>query len=143
MDPNTRDVVPSSLDLPGVKASADRDALPTETVAQRLCTVHCTSRAVKGRVRAVAGVLHDVTPELRYDPTGLRIVTIEDVVPQMVTGLGCNSRRLDNVREQHRGQHPIDVGDSSRRTGEESSIASSAGAQSGRPTRNAFRPQAR
>src|SRR5271166_2839683 len=118
MDPNTCNVVTSSLDLPGVEACANRDAFPTETVAQRACTMHCTSGAVKGRKRAVTGVLHDATAKPRYDPTSLRIVTVEDVVPQMVTGLSGNSRRLDDVREEHRSQHPIDVGNSSRRTGE-------------------------
>ena len=81
MDPNTCNIVASSLDLPGVKACADRDALSTETVAQRACTMDCTSGAVKGREGTVACVLHDTTPKPRYDPTSLRIVTIEDVMP--------------------------------------------------------------
>src|SRR5271165_5563279 len=78
MNPNTCDVVSSSLDLPGVKACANRNSFSTKAVAQRACTMHCTSRAVKGRKCAVTRVLHYMTAKLRYDPTSLRIVTIED-----------------------------------------------------------------
>ena len=85
---------------------------------RRACTMDCTSGAVKGREGAVTCVLHDTTPEPRYDPTSLRIVTIEDVMPQVVTGLSGHLRRLDDVREEHRRQYPIDVAVCGRRTGE-------------------------
>jgi hypothetical protein len=51
-------------------------------------------------------------------PASLRIVSIEDVVPQMIAYLRGSLGRLHDVREEHRGQYAIDVGDRDRRTGE-------------------------
>ena len=81
--------------------------------------MHGASGAVKGCKCAVARVLYNTTPEPGDDPTGLGIVTVEDVVPQVVAGLRDHLRRLDDVGKEHRCQYPVDVAITSRRTGQE------------------------
>jgi hypothetical protein len=58
IDRNAADIVAFQLDLSGMQPAAYRDTQGLHRVGDGAGTAHCARRSVKGREKAVAGMLH-------------------------------------------------------------------------------------
>ena len=101
------DVVAADLALAGVQPGAHLDAERLHRVANRHRAADRSLRAVEHRQEAVARRVHLAAPkagELRPDDG---VVRIEQRMPVTVADLRRPTRRVHDVGEQHRGEHPI------------------------------------
>ena len=101
------DVIAADLALAGVQPGAHLDAERLHRVADRHRAADRPLRAVEHREEAVARRVHLAAPkasELRPDDG---VVRIKQRMPVTVAHLRGPARRVHDVGEQHRGEHPI------------------------------------
>ena len=81
-----------------------------EVVADRGGAADGAGGAVERGEHAVAGALDPVAAMNVHEAVDDRVVVVEDVAHPVVAEAGGERRRVDEVGEQHRGQHPVDLG---------------------------------
>src|SRR5262249_48468889 len=107
---DTADVVSVNIDFARMETTPDIDAEWAHLVDDRRGAAHGTGRTVKGRKKPVAQGL-DLTTAKPSELLAHRIVmAVEQIAPSSVAKLRRPSRRVDDVSEQHRRQHPIELG---------------------------------
>jgi precorrin-3B synthase len=112
------DVVAADLALAGVQPGAHLDAERLHGVADRHRAPDRALRAVEHREEAVPGGVHLAAPKPRQLRPDDGVVRVEQRVPVTIAHLGGPARRVHDVGEQHRSEHPI-VGHLSLVAGEE------------------------
>ncbi|OBF85362.1 hypothetical protein A5791_02310 [Mycobacterium sp. 852002-51163_SCH5372311] len=107
MHPDPAQVLAADLALTGVQPGAHLQTQGLHRIANRHRTADRALRAVEYRQKPVTGGVDLATPKPGQLCAHYRIMRIEQRMPLPVTQLRGASRRIHNVGEQHRSQHPI------------------------------------
>src|SRR6187200_2858519 len=107
MYPDSADVISAHLALAGVQPGAHLDAECLYGVADCHGAADRSLRAVEHRQKAITRGVHLPASEAieLYAHDG--VVLVEECVPVTVADLGGSARRVNDVGEQDRGEHPI------------------------------------
>jgi hypothetical protein len=103
VDRDSSDVVTTDLDLAGVKTGPN---LGTEIGSDGAGAAQRAGRAVEHGEDPVPGRLHQTARMVGDEPARRRVVRVQELAPLPVTAIGGATSRIDDVSEQHSGQHP-------------------------------------
>jgi len=104
MDRDTGHVPSPLLDLTCVQPGPNLEAQLTHGVPDRNCTLNGAGGPVERGEDTVAGSLHEMSTKPRELPINRPIVQVEAVPPDLVPESGGLLGRIDDVREENRGE---------------------------------------
>ena len=96
------------LDLAGMDTGTNLDPERPHRPDDRSGAAHRAGRSVERREEPVARRVDLMTAEPREKRPHLRVVLLDDLLPQPISLCRRALRRADHVREQHGGEHPIE-----------------------------------
>lgn len=109
MHRDARDVAAAQLAFADVQPGSDPEIEPTGRVDDRPRALDTSSRSVEAGKYAVTGGPHHDPAVPFYLGRGRTIVRVEQVAPAPVAEFCGAGRGVDDIGEQHRCEHAVDV----------------------------------
>src|SRR5436305_15194091 len=107
MHGNPAELSIDDLALTRVQAGSDLDPQLGDLAAYGRCALDATRRSVERREEPVAGRIQFPPAMPGQLTANERMVALDDLPPPCVAHLRQASRRIDDVREEDRRQHPV------------------------------------
>src|SRR3974390_2836656 len=104
MNGESRDVIASDFDLPGMDPGTYFDVERLEGIPDREGALNGATRAVEGRHEAVSGSVDLAAPEPSDLGAHTSVMTIEEISPGLVSEMRCPVGGADDVSEKDGGQ---------------------------------------